>query len=148
MSLSPREALARRKLLTRCRGILLDNEIFTPSGLVKSDLLDLAGVGPKAADLIADVAIEGGADYEFLFPYPDGIDNTRFGPAVESAAPGHDRADALLTRAFDVIDRLLGLVVDISLCRGPDLDDEEPAEIAQAAVACSANYCPTSAGSC
>jgi hypothetical protein len=71
----------RRKLLTRARGILLDNELYTVQQVKKiglPGLLKLKNMGPKAANLVVEAVARTSptwsTDLAYLFPYPRGID--------------------------------------------------------------------------
>jgi hypothetical protein len=79
---TPHELTERAKLITRCRGILLDNGIYNFADVERigaPGLLELRGLGPKAVNLIVNaVAGYGNAgDAAELFPYPNGLDQTR-----------------------------------------------------------------------
>jgi hypothetical protein len=86
-TLTPQEQIERQKLLTRARGILLDNALYTADHVrTYGDPISLPGIGPKTANVITEVLNStNDAEIAYLFPYPDGIDETRFTLAPEPA---------------------------------------------------------------
>lgn len=75
----------RKKLLTRARGILLDNGIYSVDALVNTDLAAIPNVGPKMIDLINEVVGSTNVnDIVYLFPYPEGPDDACFSLADEA----------------------------------------------------------------